>query len=88
MKATILTYHPSRSSAKAIDRSLKADNKDAPKPLRVISKASGTRLKTTISGAEDIESLLTTINDLLLCLVAADKLFAGVDRKVRPLGSL
>lgn len=81
MRATIVTRHADASVARSIEASLKADNKTAPAPLRISSRVKGTRLISTITGAEDVESLLTTIDDLLLCLIAADSLLSAVKWK-------
>jgi len=67
--------------ATSIEASLKADNKAAPAPLRIGSRAKGTRLTSTITGAQDMESLLTTIDDLLICVIAADRVLSTVERK-------
>ena len=81
MRARITTYHADPSVARSIESSLKADNKAAPAPLRISSRVNGARLISTITGAEDIGSLLTTIDDLLLCLIAADSALSAVKRK-------
>lgn len=81
MRAAIVTYHVDATTARSIETSLAADNRDAPKPLLIRSRASGTKIVSTISGAQDIESLLTTIDDLLLCLIAADKVMSTVKWK-------
>jgi hypothetical protein len=81
LRATIITHHAGVSAARSIEASLKADNKAAPAPLRISSRVIGTCLTSTITGAQDIESLLTTIDDLLLCLIAADTVLSTVERK-------
>jgi len=53
---------------------MNADNRAAPKPLHIRSRAAGRQVISAITGAQDIESLLTTIDDLLLCLIAVDRL--------------
>ena len=74
MKATVSMRYPDLSTARSIEAALKADNRAAPKPLCVRSRVSGRRVISAITGAQDIESLLTTIDDLLLCLIAVDGL--------------
>ena len=81
MRAKIVTHHADSSSARSIERSLRADNEAAPKPLRVRSHANGSRVTSVITGAEDIESLLTTLDDMLLCMIAADKVLSTVKTK-------
>ncbi len=77
MKATVSMRYPDLSTARSIDAALKADNRAAPKPLYVRSRVSGRRVISAITGAQDIESLLTTIDDLLLCLIAVDGLISS-----------
>ena len=74
MKGTITTYHADASVARSIEEALRADNRAAPEPLHIRSRARGRRVVSTIAGAQDIESLLATIDDLLLCLIAVDRL--------------
>jgi len=73
MKATVTTRYPDALTTKSIEAALKADNRGAPKPLRIKSEAKGKELISTISGAPDTESLLATIDDILLCLIAVDR---------------
>ncbi len=65
--------HENASVAKAMEMSLRADNEDAPEPLKIRSKARGRWLTSEISGAQDVESLLLTTDDLLLCIIAAER---------------
>jgi len=69
----LVTLHENASVAKAMEMSVRADNEDAPEPLKIRSKARGRRLTSEISGAQDVESLLLTTDDLLLCIIAAER---------------
>jgi hypothetical protein len=87
--AEVVTFHENASVARAIERSLTADNEDAPKPLKIHSKAIGRRLISTFNCAQDVESLLTTIDDLLLCIIAVERTLSsvklkGTERRRRP----
>lgn len=79
MKATIVTRHASPSVARSIEAALRVDNETAPAPLCIKSRTNGRQVTSTIAGAQDVESLLTTIDDLLLCLVAADNVLLMID---------
>jgi hypothetical protein len=81
VKATVSMRYPDLSIARSIEAALKADNRAAPKPLYVRSRVSGRRVISSITGAQDIESLLTTIDDLLLCLIAVDGFIMSPKRK-------
>ena len=74
MKATVTTHCADASTARSIEVALKADNRVAPKPLHITSRVKGKQVVSTITGAQDIDSLLGTIDDLLLCLIAVDGL--------------
>ncbi len=76
MKAIVTTRYSDASTARCIETALKADNRSAPKPLHVRSRAAGRHVISTIKGAQDVESLLTTVDDLLLCLIAVDGLIS------------
>jgi len=83
VKATVTTNHADASLARSLETALKADNLAAPKPLRIMSRVTGKQMILTITGAQDIESLLSTIDDLLLCLIAADALTSTTEWRRR-----
>jgi len=74
VKATVTTHCPDAWTARSIVTALEADNQAAPRPLHITSRVTGKQVVSTITGAQDIESLLATIDDLLLCLIAVDGL--------------
>ena len=74
MKATVTTHYADASTARSIAAAVDPDNRVAPKPLHIMSRAKGRRVVSTITGAQDIDSLLGTIDDMLLCLIAVDGL--------------
>ena len=77
--AKLTTWHKNALVARAMEISLRADNEDAPHPLRIRSRVRGRQLTSEIRGAEDVESLLLTLDDLLLCMVAAEKTLSSVE---------
>ena len=81
MKATLVTRHLSASVARSIAKSLESDNEAAPKPLYVRSRVRGRQLTSIVTGAEDVQSLLTTMDDLMLCVIVADRLLSAIERK-------
>jgi hypothetical protein len=83
MKATVTTRYPDALITKSIEVALNADNGVAPKPLRIKSEAKGKELISTISGAPDTESLLATIDDILLCLIAVERLASAAEPRER-----
>jgi hypothetical protein len=83
VKATVTIRYSNASVARSIAVALKADNRVAPKPLRVTSRVKGKQVISTVSSARDVESLLATIDDLLLCLIAVDRLALTAKRRAR-----
>jgi hypothetical protein len=83
VKATVRTHYADASTARSIEAAVEADNRAAPKPLHITSRVKGKRVVSTITGAQDIDSLLATIDDLLLCLIAVDGL-ASTPKCERP----
>ena len=79
--AKLVTLHENTSVAKAMEMSLRADNEDAPRPLKIRSNARGRWLVSEISGAQDVESLLLTADDLLLCIIAAERTLSSFKLK-------
>jgi len=78
VKATVTTHYADACMARSIERALKVDNEAAPRPLHIRSRVTGKQVVSTITGAQDIESLVATIDDLLLCLIAVDGLASTV----------
>jgi hypothetical protein len=74
VKATVTTRYADAWIARSIGAALKPDNRAAPRPLHVTSHVTGKHVVSTIAGAQDVESLLATIDDLLLCLITVDGL--------------
>ncbi|MGA2239019.1 MAG: KEOPS complex subunit Pcc1 [Candidatus Bathyarchaeia archaeon] len=83
MKATVTIHYADASTARSIKAAVEADNRVAPKPLHITSRVKGKQVVSTITGAQDIDSLLATIDDLLLCLMAVDGL-ASTPKYGRP----
>jgi hypothetical protein len=83
VKATVTTRYVDAWIARSIEAALKADNRAAPRPLHIASRVTGKQVVSTIAGAQDVESLLATIDDVLLCLIAVDGL-ASTEKCKRP----
>ncbi len=54
------------------------DNKDAPRDTKIEMRAEGRALLVNIASDADLPSFLRTVDDLLLCLQAAEKAADGV----------
>jgi len=81
MKAILVTRHLSASVAKSLARALQSDNEAAPKPLHIRSRVRGRQLISVVTGAPDIQSLLTTMDDLILCMIVGDRLLSKIEAR-------
>jgi hypothetical protein len=72
MRITIKTRHASRKFAQSMAKSVSPDNLKAPSNVIVETNARG-NTTTSIVECERLETFITTIDDLLLCMDAAQK---------------
>ena len=72
MRITIKIRHASRKFAQSIAKSVSPDNLKAPLNVIVETNARG-NTTTSIVECERLETFITTIDDLLLCMDAAQK---------------
>lgn len=72
MRITIKIRHASRKFAESISKSVSPDNLKAPSNVIVETNARG-NTTTSIVICERLETFITTIDDLLLCMDAAQK---------------
>lgn len=83
MKITIKIRHTSRRFAESIAKSVSPDNLKAPPNVIVKTQARG-NMTTSIIKCERLETFITTIDDLLLCMDAAQKTLEEVKNDRRP----
>jgi len=72
MRAKVSCTYGSESISKAIAVALMPDSHQAPKGIRVKTKARGTRVVSKIELDGKIETLLATLDDLLACTSTAE----------------
>lgn len=73
----ILRYHD-EETAQAIAEAINPDNLQAPEGLKLIVDRSGDELSIKVRCSKGIGSLLSTLDDLLSCLSAAEKTLSGL----------
>jgi len=72
MRITIKIRHASRKFAESVAKSVSPDNLKAPPNVIVKTRARG-NITTSIVKCERLETFIATIDDLLLCIDAAQK---------------
>ena len=72
MRITLKIRHASRKFAQSLAKSVSPDNLKAPSNVIVETNARG-NTTTSIVECERLETFITTIDDLLLCMDAAQK---------------
>jgi len=70
---TIDIHYEDSKTARSIMEAISPDNLDAPEGIDVATKVDGDILKISISCSRDIGSLLSTVDDLLSCIQAAER---------------
>lgn len=59
--------------ARAIAEAVSPDNIDAPEDIRVESLARGNHVLATVGGKTSLERVISTVEDLLSCIQAAER---------------
>ncbi|MCS7097593.1 MAG: KEOPS complex subunit Pcc1 [Candidatus Methanomethyliaceae archaeon] len=64
---------PSREMAKSIEEAIRPDNEEVPPDTKIELGLSNSSLIIRITSTADIPSFIRTIDDLLVCINAAEK---------------
>ena len=72
MQAKVACTYGSEDVSKAIAAALRPDSLQAPKGIRVVTKARGAQVVSTIELDGRMETLLATLDDLLACTSIAE----------------
>jgi len=73
LKAKITLKAESREEADAIACALNPDNSLVPQGMKISSRARGSEIVTDIEFSGKVETLMSTIDDLLKCAQAAEQ---------------
>lgn len=74
LKAKVSCKYESEKIAKAIASSIKPDNIDSPKGVEVETQREGKKVESRIRVRGEIETLLSTVDDLLSCTSTAEEI--------------
>lgn len=77
---TIDIHYEDSKTARSIMEAISPDNLDAPEGIDVTTKVDGDILKISISCSRDIGSLLSTVDDLLSCVQAAESAIDKIEK--------
>lgn len=81
-EAKITLRYDDEKEAEAVSQAVSPDNLGAPEGLYVKTEAAGDRVVTTVRyDGEKVETLLSTIDDLLSCISTAEKTISALKRK-------
>jgi hypothetical protein len=74
-----ITYNDPKT-ARSVLEAISPDNLGAPEGIDIEAKVEGSTLKLSISCNRDIGSLLSTVDDLLSCIQAAEKAIGEMNK--------
>jgi hypothetical protein len=77
-EADLKLRYPDEETAKAIAESVGPDNYQAPQGLELNIEQMGTEVAVKVLCPKGVGSLISTLDDLLSCLSAAEKALNGV----------
>jgi len=77
---TIDIHYEDSKTAQSIMEAISPDNLDAPEGIDIDAKVEGSILKISISCSRDIRSLLSTVDDLLSCVQAAERAIDKIEK--------
>ena len=83
MKITIKIRYASRKFAESVAKSVSPDNRKAP-PNVIVKTRARENITTSIVKCERLETFIATVDDLLLCMDAAQKTLEEVKTDRRP----
>ena len=83
MKITIKIRHASRKFAESVAKSVSPDNRKAP-PNVIVKTRARENITTSLLKCERLETFIATVDDLLLCMDAAQKTLEEVKTDRRP----
>ncbi len=79
MKAILKQQYDQKQKAEAILQSVQPDNLKAPGGVRITSTADGNLIKITVQCSKGLGTFISTIDDLLSCISAAERTLEALD---------
>lgn len=74
MRAEIVCWYTDEGAVRAIADALRPDNLQAPKGIRIKTEARGKRVVSLVELDGRVETLLSTLDDLLACTSTAESM--------------
>lgn len=78
-EADLALRYPDEETARAVAEAVSPDNYKAPEDMEVSVSRSGAEINVHIRCPKGVGSLISTLDDLLSCLAAAEKALNGLD---------
>jgi tRNA threonylcarbamoyladenosine modification (KEOPS) complex Pcc1 subunit len=78
-EAELTLRYPDEETARAVAEAVSPDNYQAPEGMEVSVKSRKTEIDVHIRCPKGVGSLISTLDDLLSCLAAAEKALKGLD---------
>ena len=80
-EAELTLGYPDEETARAVTEAVSPDNFQAPEGMDVSVKRRGTQIDIHIRCPKGVGSLISTLDDLLSCLAAAEKALSSLPRR-------
>ena len=77
-RVSIVIRYGDKGTARSVAEAVSPDNLDAPQDLRVETLARGGNVFTAIEGKKSLETIVSTVEDLLSCIQAAERAIDSV----------
>jgi hypothetical protein len=77
-EAELTLRYPDEETARAVAEAVNPDNYQAPEGLELNVERRGTEIDVRVRCPKGVGSLISTLDDLLSCLAAAEKALNGV----------
>ena len=77
-RVSITLRYGEERAARSVAEALSPDNLDAPQGIRVKSLASGNNIIAVVEGERSLETIVSTIEDLLSCVQAAERAIGSI----------
>jgi tRNA threonylcarbamoyladenosine modification (KEOPS) complex Pcc1 subunit len=78
-EAELTLRYPDEETARVVVEAVSPDNYQAPESMEVTVKRNGATINVYIRCPKGVGSLISTLDDLLSCLAAAEKALIGID---------
>jgi hypothetical protein len=83
VEAELTIRYPNKKTARAVVEAVSPDNYQAPEGLELIVAQRKTDITVKVHCPKGVGSLISTLDDLLSCLAAAEKALNGLDKPPR-----